>query len=105
MLSLTILTIGFGVAAPAESPAELAAWIDARVESIRQTKGLPLPQAAGDEVFLRRAYLELTGSIPSVAEARDYLESTTANKNALLVQSLIDDKRFPEHFAGLWART
>ena len=71
MLSLAILTIGVGVAAPAESPAELAAWIDARVESARQAKGLPPPQPAGDEAFLRRAYLELTGAIPSVAEARD----------------------------------
>src|SRR5947209_15161652 len=105
MLSLAILTMGVGVAAPAESPAELAAWIDARVESARQAKGLPQPQPAGDEVFLRRAYLELTGAIPSVAEARDFLESTSATKRDLLIQALVDDKRFPEHFAGLWART
>src|SRR5262249_60678733 len=83
MLSPTILPTGLGVAAPTESPAELAAWIDARVESIRQAKGLPRPAAAGDEVFLRRAYLELTGTIPSVAEARDFLESTSASKRQL----------------------
>ena len=60
---------------------------------------------AGDEVFLRRAYLELTGTIPSVAEARDFLDSTSASKREQLIHTLLDDKRFAEHYAGLWART
>jgi hypothetical protein len=47
----------------------------------------------------------LTGTIPSVADARDFLESTSTSKYELLIHTLIDDKRFPEHFAGLWART
>jgi hypothetical protein len=105
MLSLAIVTVGLAVAAPPESPSELAAWIDARLDSVRQAQGLPRPEAAGDEVFLRRAYLDLTGSIPSVAEARDFLESASATNRHLLIRSLLDDKRFQEHFAGLWART
>jgi hypothetical protein len=104
MVSVAIV-IGLSAAAPAESPIELAAWIDARVVAARQVKGLPGPAAAGDDVFLRRAFLDLTGSIPSVAEARDFLESSSATKRFLLIQSLIADKRFAEHFAGLWART
>src|SRR5215468_2512734 len=103
MLSLAVVTVGLSVGAPPESPAELAAWIDARLDSVRLAKGLPRPEAAGDEVFLRRAYLDLTGSIPSVAETRDFLESSSATNRQLLVRSLLDDKRFPEHFAGLWA--
>jgi hypothetical protein len=105
MFSLAIVTVGLAVGAPPESPAELAAWIDTRLESVRQAKGLPRPEAAGDDVFLRRVYLDLAGSIPSVAEARDFLESSSATNRQLLIQSLLNDKRFPEHFAGLWART
>jgi hypothetical protein len=105
MLSSIILTIGLGAAEPKESPAELAAWIDARLEAAWRAKGLPPREVASDEVFLRRAYLELTGTIPSVAEARDFLDSTSASKREKLVQSLLDDKRFAEHYAGLWART
>src|SRR5262245_41282411 len=104
MLSLTIM-IGLGAAQPKESPAELAAWIDARLEAAWRAKGLPPREVASDEVFLRRACLELTGTIPSVAEARDFLDSTSANKREQLVRSLLDDKRFAEHYAGLWART
>jgi hypothetical protein len=105
MLSLTIFMIGLGAAIPKESPAELAAWIDARLEASWRTKGLPPREMASDEVFLRRAYLELTGTIPSVAEAHDFLDSTSASKREQLVRSLLDDKRFAEHYARLWSRT
>jgi hypothetical protein len=104
MLSLTILLTA-AAARPVESPAELAAWIDAKLEATWRAKGLPPREVAADEVFLRRAYLELTGTIPSVAEARDFLESTSGNKRGELVRTLLNDKRFAEHTAGLWART
>ncbi|VTR96161.1 Uncharacterized protein OS=Singulisphaera acidiphila (strain ATCC BAA-1392 / DSM 18658 / VKM B-2454 / MOB10) GN=Sinac_3967 PE=4 SV=1: PSCyt2: PSD1 [Gemmata massiliana] len=88
-----------------ESPAELAAWIDAKLEANWRAKNLPVREVASDEVFLRRAYLELTGSIPSVAEARDFLESTSTSKREQLVRTLLDDKRYAEHTARQWART
>jgi hypothetical protein len=111
MLSWTVL-IGLAIGAqPAaqqgakESPAELAAWIDARLEANWRAKNLPVREVASDEVFLRRAYLELTGSIPSVSEARDFLESTSASKREQLIRTLLDDKRYAEHAARQWART
>jgi hypothetical protein len=106
MLSFVILGAGLLPAAgPAETPAQLAAWIDARLETARRARRLPPRPAAGDEVFLRRAYLELTGTIPSVSEARDFLESTSEGKRERLIHGLLEDKRFAEHYAGLWART
>jgi hypothetical protein len=105
MLAFIILLAGQGAGPPKESPAELAAWIDARLEAAWRAKGLTPREVAGDEVFLRRAYLELTGGIPSVAEARDFLESTSAARREKLVQTLLEDKRFAEHSARLWART
>ena len=107
MLSLSVM-IGLAAGAPPaakESPAELAAWIDARLEANWRARKMPAREVAGDEVFLRRAYLELTGSIPSVAEARDFLESTSASKREQLVRTLLDDKRYAEHAARQWART
>ena len=104
MLSFIVIAIGLS-ANPKESPAELAAWIDAKLDASWRAKGLPAREVASDEVFLRRAYLELTGTIPSVAEARDFLESTSPGKREQLIRTLIDDKRFSEHTARLWART
>lgn len=115
MLSLTVvigLTVGAQPGtqpgtAPAvkESPAELAAWIDGKLDASWKAKKLAPREVASDEVFLRRAYLELTGSIPSVAEARDFLESTSASKREQLIRTLLDDKRYAEHTARQWART
>jgi hypothetical protein len=110
MISVAILAAGLAATAdptptPAERPADLAAWIDARLDAAAQAKGKAPPPQVNDEIFLRRAYLELTGTIPSVAEARDFLEDTSATKRERLIQTLLDDKRFPEHTARLWART
>jgi hypothetical protein len=105
MLSLVLLSVGLVAAEPGEGPAELAAWIDARLEAAWRARGLRPRPRAGDEVFLRRAYLELVGSIPSVSEARDFLDSTTLDKRGELVRSLLEDRRFAEHQARLWART
>jgi hypothetical protein len=75
------------------------------MEAAWRAKGVtPRPQAA-DDVFLRRVYLELTGTIPSVADARDFLSSTSVGKRGRLIHDLIQDRRFAEHQAGLWART
>jgi Protein of unknown function (DUF1549)/Protein of unknown function (DUF1553) len=103
MLSLVILSMGLAPAS-SESPAELAAWIDARLEAAWRAKALAPRPAADDDVFLRRAYLELTGTIPSVAESRDFLDSTSLGKRERLIRSLLEDKRFAEHYARLWAR-
>lgn len=105
MLCLVLLGVGVLPAEPSESPAELAAWIDARLDTAWRARGQKPRPSAGEDVFLRRAYLELTGAIPSVAEARDFLDSTSAGKRERLIHRLLDDKRFPEHYARLWART
>src|SRR5689334_8385693 len=57
MLSVFILSLGLAPASPGENPAELAAWIDARLEATWRAKDLPARPPAGDGVFLRRAYL------------------------------------------------
>jgi hypothetical protein len=105
MLTSIILTVLLGAGNPKESPADLAAWIDAKLEAAWRAKGLQPRAVASDEVFLRRAYLELAGTIPSVSEARDFFTSTSTSKREELVRTLLDDKRFAEHTAALWART
>jgi hypothetical protein len=104
MLYLIVVAVGLS-ANPKESPAELAAWIDTKLDASWRAKGIVARDVASDEVFLRRAYLDLTGTIPSVAEARDFLDSTSASKREQLVRTLLDDKRYSEHNGRLWART
>jgi hypothetical protein len=105
MLSTTLIMMALGAGDPKESSADLAAWIDTKLEATWRAKNVPARNVVSDEVFLRRAYLELTGTIPSVSEARDFFDSTSASKREQLVRTLLDDKRFSEHYARLWSRT
>jgi hypothetical protein len=53
----------------------------------------PAPPA-DDAEYLRRVYLDLVGKIPTVSEARDFLEDTSPDKRRRLVESLLDSSAY-----------
>ncbi len=57
------------------------------------------PQAAiaSDAKFLRRIYLDLTGSIPSAAETREFLDDKAADKRTKLIDRLLAGPQYPRH--------
>ncbi len=55
-----------------------------------------------DAEFLRRVYLDLAGRIPSVAEARMFLDDKRPNKRARLVDELLASPRYAAHFTNVW---
>jgi hypothetical protein len=59
----------------------------------------PLAPIASDAEFLRRVTLDLTGAIPSSAEARSFLDDPAPNKRELLIDRLIASPRFAVHMA------
>src|SRR5262249_898393 len=52
-----------------------------------------------DAEFVRRIYLDLTGKIPSVAEARAFLADKAADKRATLVARLLKSPECARHLA------
>jgi hypothetical protein len=54
---------------------------------------------ASDEVFLRRAYLDVIGTLPTPDEAREFLDDESADKREKLIEQLLARD---EH-ADLWA--
>ncbi len=63
-----------------------------------------LPAAlAGDETFLRRIYLDVTGTLPTADEARRFLDSTTADKRARLIDELLERDDYALFWALKWA--
>jgi hypothetical protein len=57
---------------------------------------------ADDAEFLRRAYLDLAGRIPSVTETRDFLADTAPDKRLRLVDRLLNGSRYVTHFTAFW---
>ncbi len=89
------------VPVPEEKLLAAARQIDIRVAKIFKKKGLGIPRDASDPVFLRRSFLLAVGRIPTVEEARVFLESDDPNKRFLLARYLMHSKGYESHM-GNW---
>jgi len=74
--------------------------IDIQVAKIYQKKKAKQPADASDSVLLRRSFLLAVGRIPTVEEARVYLESDDPNKRVLLVRYLMNSKGYQSHMSN-----
>jgi hypothetical protein len=70
-----------------------------------QLKELRLKPAelAADHVFLRRAYLDAIGLLPTPEETRAFLASTDPKKREKLIDSLLARPEFAEFWAQKWS--
>ena len=89
----------------------LAAWpdvpeynfIDKLVHRrLRQLQMLP-SEEADDATYLRRLYLDLTGTLPTAEQARQFLLDRSPDKRARLVDELMRRPEFADVWALLWA--
>ena len=55
-----------------------------------QRLGIEPSGLCDDATFLRRAYLDVIGMLPTAAEAKAFLADPTPNKRALLVDRLLE---------------
>jgi hypothetical protein len=66
-----------------------------------EAKAQPAPRA-DDAEFMRRAYLDLAGRVPNVAESRAFLDDARTDKRANLVEHLLGSPRYVTHFTNVW---
>ena len=90
---------------PAGHATDLAAFIDQRLDAAMASAGVPASPLADDAEFLRRAYLDLIGHIPTQAAAVAFLDSRDPYKRARLVDELLASSEFGQHFAQIWTDT
>jgi Protein of unknown function (DUF1549)/Protein of unknown function (DUF1553) len=91
-------------AEPTSSADELAAQIDKLVLARwRQAQVQPSARSS-DAEFIRRIYLDVTGSIPPVAEVRTFLADPSPSKRRQLIERLLGGPGFVSHSAANWRR-
>jgi hypothetical protein len=61
------------------------------------------PILCSDAVFVRRAYLDLTGRLPSAEEAKAFIQDADKAKRAALIGRLLDRSEHVDYWAMKWS--
>ena len=77
-------------------------FIDGLVWEKLQRLGITPSGPCTDSAFLRRAYLDVIGRLPSPEETRTFLSDSTADKRVKLVDTLLDRPEFADFWANKW---
>jgi hypothetical protein len=80
----------------------LANRIDEILVPVWSGKGVVPARPCSDAVFLRRAYLDLIGALPTSAQAEAFLDDPSPNKRGELVEKLFQRKEFADYWAMKW---
>ncbi|MFZ2279705.1 MAG: DUF1549 domain-containing protein [Prosthecobacter sp.] len=77
--------------------------IDRILDQYLDQKKHPRPAAIDDATFVRRAYLDLIGLLPSPKDLEAFTKDTSADKRARLIESLLKrDMDYTEHWLTFW---
>jgi hypothetical protein len=71
-------------------------------EKLRKLRITPSEQAS-DSAFLRRAYLDVIGRLPSPDEARAFLQDSSPDRRAALIDRLLARPEYADFWANKWA--
>jgi hypothetical protein len=64
---------------------------------------IPPSPDAGDAAFLRRAYLDATGTLPTVGQAEAFLSDRAPDRRARLVTRLLESPEYVDYWAYKWS--
>ena len=76
--------------------------VDRHVAALYRTKKLSVPEVVDDPTFLRRSFLVAAGRIPTLEEARNFLEIEDEGKREMLTSYLMQSDGYRSHMQN-WA--
>jgi hypothetical protein len=77
--------------------------VDALLTSYYRSNHITAAKPVDDRLFARRAYLDVTGLLPSPQEVERFAKDKSANKRAALVDKLLAENRdYAEHWMSFW---
>ena len=87
---------------PLARPAENN-FIDGLVWDKLEQLGIASSPLTSDSKFMRRAYLDTIGTLPTVDEARAFLTDTAPDKRTALIENLLQRDEYADYWAMRWA--
>lgn len=99
ILFITLLVVMTSIGGESKlSPKE----IDTFLEKKWNEKGLHPSDAASDEEFLRRLYLDITGRTPQAEEVKAFLEDDSQGKRKKKIEELLASDEYGSFMADMW---
>ena len=89
---------------PFESDSEYVATnnIDILVTSTLRKGGIEPANLCSDEVFIRRVYLDVIGTLPAPQETLAFLQDSRPDKRSALISTLMGREEFADYWALKW---
>ena len=78
-------------------------FIDGHVWTKLRRLGITPSDPTSDDKFLRRAYIDVIGRVPTPQEAEAFIASKNKDKRTKLIDHLIEQPDFANHWANKWA--
>jgi hypothetical protein len=76
--------------------------IDEAVLPALRSRGIEPARPCSDEVFLRRAYLDVIGTLPTAWEVQEFMKDPRPDKRVHLVDTLLEREEFAAYWAMRW---
>lgn len=89
-------------AAASTEQVSLGEFIDQQIRQGWADNEIEASPLASDEEWVRRVYLDLAGRIPTLTEAREFMNDKNPRKRAMLVDALLEHEDYVRNFTTIW---
>ncbi len=101
--SVAVLSLSFGFAAEKFDKQAAIKKIDQLVQTGLKKHEMKRGAEINDPTFIRRAYLDIAGRIPTIEESESFLGSTYERKREQLISDLLESDGHVSHSYNFWA--
>lgn len=102
VLAFATMAIGGFAQTDESGTLSTAEFIDAKIEQSWKDNEIEPSEAATDEEWIRRVYLDIAGHIPSLNEVKEFRDDTSPRKRNALIEKLLDSPDYVRNFSTIW---
>jgi hypothetical protein len=85
-----------------DSTMPIAQFIDSKIQQGYEDNEIEPSPRADDEEWVRRVYLDIVGRIPTLDEAKKFIDDESPRKRPELVEQLLESPDYVRHFTAVW---
>ncbi len=76
--------------------------VDSRVLAAQKEQGIEPANPCSDEVFIRRVYLDVIGTLPATQEVQGFMQDRSIYKRMKLIDTLLEREEFADYWTLKW---